>query len=245
MRTVGMRAAVSCGDRGGLAALLLAGCGSGSGGRRRRGGCRRRRPASGRAVSTRRPTRASRASAGRLHRQDPGCRRARSSRCTATEAHDLQATVVLYTQTRTAGSASAPGPRTTARRAGPPSTTRTTAVPGRRVHPHDAGGLLADPGTRLPYTRSTAFSPTRPGRRTTRHDFDYVIAIDYNRDQGHLAERSTRPQGEAKGGGIWLHMDHGSGTSACVSVSRNAMRYCCARSTRPRTRSSSWATSRT
>ncbi|GHJ99085.1 hypothetical protein SY2F82_08830 [Streptomyces sp. Y2F8-2] len=35
----------------------------------------------------------------------------------------------------------------------------------------------------------------------------------------------TRPLGRPKGGDIWLHMDHGSGTSACVSVSESAMRY--------------------
>ncbi|TGA89414.1 L,D-transpeptidase family protein, partial [Streptomyces sp. MZ04] len=35
----------------------------------------------------------------------------------------------------------------------------------------------------------------------------------------------TRPQGQAKGGSIWLHMDHGSGTSGCVSLSKPGMEY--------------------
>ncbi|MDX2705720.1 hypothetical protein PV350_23075, partial [Streptomyces sp. PA03-6a] len=35
----------------------------------------------------------------------------------------------------------------------------------------------------------------------------------------------TRPQGQSKGGSIWLHMDHGSGTSACVSQSKADMEY--------------------
>ncbi|MEH0542195.1 L,D-transpeptidase family protein [Streptomyces sp. B21-105] len=89
----------------------------------------------------------------------------------------------------------------------------------------DAGGVLADPGSRLPYTRSPAFAAPRWWARSHWHDFDYVIAIDYNRVKGAPPDDPTRPEGEEKGGGIWLHMDHGSGTSACVSLSRAAMEY--------------------
>lgn len=89
----------------------------------------------------------------------------------------------------------------------------------------DAGGVLPDPGARLPYTRSAAIAAPRWWPRSYWHDFDYVIAVDYNRDEGTPPNNQTRPDGYAKGGGIWLHMDHGSGTSACVSVSRSAMRY--------------------
>nr|WP_171395717.1 L,D-transpeptidase family protein [Streptomyces asoensis] len=89
----------------------------------------------------------------------------------------------------------------------------------------DAGGVLADPGTRLPYTRSASFAAPRWWARSHWHDFDYVIAIDYNRVKGAPPDDPTRPEGEEKGGGIWLHMDHGSGTSACVSLSRAAMEY--------------------
>ncbi|OQR64046.1 hypothetical protein B6E66_10745 [Streptomyces maremycinicus] len=89
----------------------------------------------------------------------------------------------------------------------------------------DAGGVLADPGTRLPYTRSASFAAPRWWARSHRHDFDYVIAIDYNRVRGVPPNDPARPEGEAKGGGIWLHMDHGSGTSACVSLSGAAMEY--------------------
>ncbi|RSN94545.1 hypothetical protein DMH26_22920, partial [Streptomyces sp. WAC 05379] len=35
----------------------------------------------------------------------------------------------------------------------------------------------------------------------------------------------TRPEGDDRGGSIWLHMDHGSGTSACVSLSESGMEY--------------------
>lgn len=89
----------------------------------------------------------------------------------------------------------------------------------------DAGGVLPDPGTELPYTHSAAFTPPAYWSKRTRHDFDYVIAIDYNRQTGVSPLDPTRPQGQTKGGGIWLHMDHGSGTSGCVSLSKDGMRY--------------------
>ncbi|MEU8888631.1 L,D-transpeptidase family protein [Streptomyces sp. NPDC048442] len=87
----------------------------------------------------------------------------------------------------------------------------------------DAGGVLPDPGAKLPYTRSSSLAAPRSWAKTHWHDFDYVIAIDYNRVEGTPPNDPTRPQGQKKGGGIWLHMDHGSGTSACVSVSKAAM----------------------
>ncbi|MFE4021397.1 hypothetical protein ACFXPZ_29010 [Streptomyces sp. NPDC059101] len=87
----------------------------------------------------------------------------------------------------------------------------------------DAGGVLPDPGARLPYTHSAAFTPPSYWSKNTRHDFDYVVAIDYNRVAGTSPLDPTRPQGQAKGGGVWLHLDHGGGTSACVSVAESAM----------------------
>ncbi|GAA3776979.1 lipoprotein [Streptomyces coacervatus] len=89
----------------------------------------------------------------------------------------------------------------------------------------DAGGVLPDPGARLPYTRDASFAAPRWWAASHWHDFDYVIAIDYNRVKGTAPNDPARPEGDAKGGGIWLHMDHGSGTSACVSLSRAAMEY--------------------
>ncbi|MDO0928934.1 L,D-transpeptidase family protein [Streptomyces sp. TG1A-8] len=89
-----------------------------------------------------------------------------------------------------------------------------------------AGGVLADPGARLPYDQDeNAYAPPDAWDRAHQHDFDYVIAIDYNRLPGTPPHDGTLPLGEEKGGGIWLHLDHGGGTSACVSVSREAMRY--------------------
>ncbi|MEV0372864.1 L,D-transpeptidase family protein [Streptomyces sp. NPDC050636] len=87
----------------------------------------------------------------------------------------------------------------------------------------DAGGVLADPGAKLPYTHSAAFTPPPYWSKNTRHDFDYVVAVNYNRVKGTSPLDPTRPEGQAKGGGIWLHMDHGSGTSGCVSISKSGM----------------------
>ncbi len=91
----------------------------------------------------------------------------------------------------------------------------------------DAGGVLPDPAPDggLPYTRSASFAAPRWWDKAYWHDFDYVIAVDYNRVKGTSPNDPTRPEGAAKGGGIWLHMDHGSGTSACVSLPKPAMEY--------------------
>ena len=90
----------------------------------------------------------------------------------------------------------------------------------------DAGGRLADPGSKLPYTRS------RSGYRLTgtgfsgeplADAFDYVIAINYNHVPGTTPLDWTRPLGAAAGGGIWLHVDHGGATHGCVSLPRADM----------------------
>ncbi|MFF9127096.1 L,D-transpeptidase family protein [Streptomyces sp. NPDC014889] len=89
----------------------------------------------------------------------------------------------------------------------------------------DAGGVLENPGAKLPYTRSAAFQAPRSWTKNAWHDFDYVIAIDFNRVKGTPPNDPTRPEGQSRGGSIWLHMDHGGGTSACVTLSESAMRY--------------------
>ncbi|MET7640701.1 L,D-transpeptidase family protein [Streptomyces sp. NPDC005438] len=88
----------------------------------------------------------------------------------------------------------------------------------------DAGGLKPDPGAKLPYRQSVSFTPPSYWGKSKRNDFDHVIAIDYNRVRGTSPLDPTRPQGQSKGGSIWLHLDHGSGTSGCVSISRSGMR---------------------
>ncbi|MFF8971699.1 L,D-transpeptidase family protein [Streptomyces sp. NPDC014995] len=90
----------------------------------------------------------------------------------------------------------------------------------------DAGGRLPDPGTRLPYDRSDGF--TAPGTgfegEPLAGSFDYVIAIDYNREPGTSPLDWTRPLGAERGGGIWLHVDHGGPTHGCVSIAEEHMK---------------------
>ncbi|MEE1665312.1 hypothetical protein RCR19_07255 [Streptomyces sp. WAC07094] len=90
----------------------------------------------------------------------------------------------------------------------------------------DAGGLLADPGTELPYHHSGAFSVSGPGieGEPLTGSFDYVIAINYNRQPGTSPMDGTKPLGENRGGGIWIHVDHGGPTHACVSLSKPHMK---------------------
>ncbi|MFE3166340.1 hypothetical protein [Streptomyces sp. NPDC059224] len=88
----------------------------------------------------------------------------------------------------------------------------------------DAGGVLPDPGTRLSYTHDrAAYVPPPYWSAAYQHDFDYVIAIDYNRLRGAPPHDATRPWGAGRGGKIWLHLDHGSGTSACIGLPEEAM----------------------
>ena len=54
--------------------------------------------------------------------------------------------------------------------------------------------------------------------------FDYVIAIDFNRRTGVSPLDGTHPHGNARGGGIWLHVDHDGPTHGCVSVPRDGMK---------------------
>ncbi|MFJ4985321.1 L,D-transpeptidase family protein [Streptomyces sp. NPDC088732] len=90
----------------------------------------------------------------------------------------------------------------------------------------DAGGRLADPGTKLPYHRSGAFSISGAGieGEPLAGAFDYVIAINYNRQPGTSPMDGTQPMGANRGGGIWIHVDHGGPTHACVSLSKAHMR---------------------
>ncbi|WP_240659506.1 L,D-transpeptidase family protein [Streptomyces fungicidicus] len=90
----------------------------------------------------------------------------------------------------------------------------------------DAGGLLPDPGTELPYDRSDAFGVGGTGfeGEPLEGSFDYVIAIDYNREPGTSPLDLTRPLGAGRGGGIWLHVDHQGPTQGCVSLEEPHMR---------------------
>ncbi|MFF5160166.1 L,D-transpeptidase family protein [Streptomyces sp. NPDC000348] len=89
----------------------------------------------------------------------------------------------------------------------------------------DAGGLLPDPGTELPYDQSEGFAVGGTGfeGEPLEGSFDYVIAIDYNREPGTSPLDPTRPLGAERGGGIWLHVDHQGPTQGCVSLSERHM----------------------
>ncbi|MQY10946.1 hypothetical protein SRB5_10600 [Streptomyces sp. RB5] len=90
----------------------------------------------------------------------------------------------------------------------------------------DAGGRLPDPGTKLPYTHSGGFVTYGTGfeGESLAGSFDYVVAIDYNHVKGTSPLDWGRPQGADKGGGIWLHVDHGGPTQACVSLAETHMK---------------------
>ncbi|MCZ4119530.1 L,D-transpeptidase family protein [Streptomyces sp. H39-S7] len=85
----------------------------------------------------------------------------------------------------------------------------------------DAGGFQPDPGSGLPYHRSRGFTAGGTGFRgeALGGSFDYVIAIDYNRVPGASPLDGRQPLGSARGGGIWIHVDHGGPTHGCVSLS--------------------------
>ncbi|MFF1404056.1 L,D-transpeptidase family protein [Streptomyces sp. NPDC058294] len=90
----------------------------------------------------------------------------------------------------------------------------------------DAGGRLPDPGSRLPYHHSGGFRSPGTGFRgePLEGSFDYVVAIDYNRRPGTSPLDWTRPLGPERGGGVWLHVDHGGPTHGCVSVAKAHMK---------------------
>ena len=84
----------------------------------------------------------------------------------------------------------------------------------------DAGGYKENPGTKLPYTQDDRLHSSATVAYGSEYDrvFDYIIAIDYNRVPGTSPTDRTRPMGWDKGGGIWLHLDHDSGTNGCVTL---------------------------
>ncbi|BCK70643.1 hypothetical protein Srufu_045960 [Streptomyces libani subsp. rufus] len=91
----------------------------------------------------------------------------------------------------------------------------------------DAGGLLAPPeGTKLPYDRNGSFVADGTGveGEPLAGAFDYVIAINYNRESGTSPLDQQRPWGAAKGGGVWLHVDHDGPTQGCISLKPKVMR---------------------
>ncbi|MEU3609747.1 L,D-transpeptidase family protein [Streptomyces sp. NPDC035033] len=90
----------------------------------------------------------------------------------------------------------------------------------------DAGGRLPDPGARLPYDEDPEFAISGTGFRgePLEGSFDHVIAIDYNRVPGRTPLDKERPLGAGRGGGVWIHVDHGGPTQACIALDREDLR---------------------
>jgi L,D-peptidoglycan transpeptidase YkuD (ErfK/YbiS/YcfS/YnhG family) len=90
----------------------------------------------------------------------------------------------------------------------------------------NAGGRLPDPGTGLPYEQESAFTAQGTGfeGEPLAGSFDYVVAINYNRKPHTTPLDLTRPLGADKGGGIWLHVDHGGPTQGCISLPKSRMK---------------------
>ena len=84
----------------------------------------------------------------------------------------------------------------------------------------DAGGLYSNPGTRLPYDHSQEFKAPGTGfeGESLADAFNYVVAINYNHVPGTSPLSPQRPMGADKGGGIWVHVDHGGPTHGCISL---------------------------
>ncbi|MEI5034065.1 L,D-transpeptidase family protein [Streptomyces sp. S1A(2023)] len=89
----------------------------------------------------------------------------------------------------------------------------------------DAGGRLPDPGALLPYDEHPRFAVDGEGffGEPLEGSFDYVVAINYNRTAGVSPLDRTRPLGLERGGGIWIHVDHGGPTQGCVSIPEERM----------------------
>ena len=90
----------------------------------------------------------------------------------------------------------------------------------------DAGGKLPNPGTKLPYLQSSEFVDNGKGflGESLADAFDYVIAINYNHEPGTSPLSQNYPLGTQAGTGIWLHVDHGGPTHACVSIPQNGVK---------------------
>ncbi|MET8741746.1 L,D-transpeptidase family protein [Streptomyces sp. NPDC004728] len=89
-----------------------------------------------------------------------------------------------------------------------------------------AGGLFDPPDTAFPYDRNPAFVVSGEGfdGEQLEGSFDYVVAIDYNRTPGVTPLDPERPLGQERGGGIWIHVDHGGPTQGCISLPLDRMR---------------------
>jgi hypothetical protein len=84
--------------------------------------------------------------------------------------------------------------------------------------------LVAGTGTGITRGRGGSRSAAQDSRGSPlAGSFDYVVAVNFNREPGTDPLNRTRPLGPAKGGGVWLHVDHGGPTHGCVSLPKADM----------------------
>ncbi|MEU9617548.1 MULTISPECIES: L,D-transpeptidase family protein [unclassified Streptomyces] len=88
------------------------------------------------------------------------------------------------------------------------------------------GGLFEPPGTAFPYEQRPEFAVSGEGfdGEPLEGSFDYVVAVDYNRVPGASPLDPERPLGKERGGGIWIHVDHGGPTQGCISLPMDRMK---------------------
>jgi L,D-peptidoglycan transpeptidase YkuD (ErfK/YbiS/YcfS/YnhG family) len=88
-----------------------------------------------------------------------------------------------------------------------------------------AGGMLPNPGTKMPYEYDPAYFDTAGTflGHNLHGVFDYVVAIDFNRQAGTPPSNMTEPEGPTPGNGIWLHVSNGVPTQGCVTLSQADM----------------------
>ncbi|MGF7233374.1 MAG: L,D-transpeptidase family protein [Frankia sp.] len=87
----------------------------------------------------------------------------------------------------------------------------------------NAAGRLPDPGSKLPYEFKPDYyvsTGTFLGHPLA-GSLDYLVEINYNHIPGTPPSNRARPLGQALGGGIFLHIDHGAPTHGCISIARD------------------------
>lgn len=91
----------------------------------------------------------------------------------------------------------------------------------------DGGGYLKNPGTALTYDRDPNYRGAAGATYGAKFDkvFNYVIAINYNRVPGSKPTDGRHPDGAARGGKIWLHVDHHGPTRGCITLPQSGVKF--------------------
>jgi L,D-peptidoglycan transpeptidase YkuD (ErfK/YbiS/YcfS/YnhG family) len=89
----------------------------------------------------------------------------------------------------------------------------------------NAAGRLPNPGSGLPYDYGPEHYVNTGSfmGQPLAGSFDYLVDINYNHIPGTPPSDLTRPFGQAAGGDIYLHVDHGAPTHGCVSIPRGVI----------------------